>query len=118
MEIKMKQTINFSQFCDAFVSMNRNSNFTYEGKQVLFDYLERYEEDTGEQIELDIIALCCEYHELSIDDVLDSYYTKEEKKEILELSLEDQKNTIENYLQDRTSFCGWTDKDNAVFSQF
>ena len=36
----MKQTVNFSQFCDAFKLMDRNGQFTYEGKRALFDYLE------------------------------------------------------------------------------
>ena len=59
----MKQTVNFSEFCDRFRDMDRNNNFSYEGKRALFDYLEQFEEDTGEEIELDIIALCCEYTE-------------------------------------------------------
>lgn len=59
----MKQTIGFNQFCDAFRSMDRNNNFSYEGKQALFDYLEELEADTGEEIELDVIALCCDFQE-------------------------------------------------------
>lgn len=58
----MKQRVNFSDFCDAFWG-NYKDNFTYEGKRALFDYLEEYEESTGEEIELDIVALCCEYTE-------------------------------------------------------
>jgi len=58
----MIQTIGFSQFFDAF-SEDRSNTFTYRGKRALFDYLEEYEEGTGGQIELDIIALCCEYTE-------------------------------------------------------
>lgn len=57
--------ITFSDFCDAFDYMDRKDNFSYDGKQALFDYLERISEDTGENIELDIIALCCEYTEYS-----------------------------------------------------
>lgn len=69
----MKQTINFSGFCDAFVHMNRDNNFSYNGKRALFDYLEEVEQDTSEEIELDVIALCCEYTESSISEALDSY---------------------------------------------
>ena len=58
----MKQTINFHQFCDAF-SDTYKGNFSYAGKRALFDYLEEYEDSTGEQIELDTVALCCEYSE-------------------------------------------------------
>lgn len=59
----MKQAVNFSQFCDAFEHMDRKDNFSHNGLQALFDYLEQYEEDAGQEIELDVIALCCEYAE-------------------------------------------------------
>ena len=59
----MKQTIGFSQFCDAFRDGNRDNNFSYQGKRALFDYLEEYEDETGDEIELDVIGLCGEYTE-------------------------------------------------------
>jgi len=69
----MKTTVNFSQFCDSFSEQYRN-NFTYDGKRALFDYLEQYEEDCGEDVELDPIALCCEYTEYeNIAEFHDSY---------------------------------------------
>ena len=58
----MIQTINEYQFADAFNKI-RPDNFTYRGLIALYNYFEQYEEDTGEQIELDVIALCCEYNE-------------------------------------------------------
>ena len=61
----MKQTIGFSQFRDAFINMDRKETFSYEGQKALFEYLEQYEEDCDEEIELDVIALCCEYTEYS-----------------------------------------------------
>ena len=59
----MKQTVNFTDFCDAF--RIRDNNFTYDGKKALFDYIEEYEEGTGQETELDVVALCCEYTEYS-----------------------------------------------------
>jgi hypothetical protein len=50
-------------FQAASKELGRDKQFTYEGKIALFEYLEQYEEETGEEIELDIIALCCEYTE-------------------------------------------------------
>lgn len=70
----MKRTINFSQFCDEFVNHERQENFSYEGKRALFDYLEELEEDTGQEIELDIIALCCEYTEYADIDEFNGEY--------------------------------------------
>jgi hypothetical protein len=59
----MKSTVGFCEFCDRFRDMNRNETFSYEGKRALFNWLEEYENETGEEIELDVIALCCEYSE-------------------------------------------------------
>ena len=59
----MKTTVNFSNFVDAFRDAGRVDQFTYEAKHALFDWLEEFEADTGEEIELDVIALCCEYTE-------------------------------------------------------
>ena len=71
----MKQSINFSRFCDAF--QIRKENFSYEGKEALFNYLEQYEEDTGEEIELDVIALCCDYTEYDCLEDFQADYGKE-----------------------------------------
>jgi len=43
--------------------MGRENSFSYEGKKALFDYLEQLEEDCDMEIELDVIALDCEYVE-------------------------------------------------------
>ncbi len=98
----MKQSINFSQFCDAFRDMNRNNNFTYDGKRALYDYLENYEEDTGEEIELDIIALCVEYTEYENLKELQENYTDIESMEELEeqttvIKIDDERFIIRDY---------------------
>lgn len=54
--------LNFSQFCDNWPE-DRKDQFSYEGKRALFEYLEEYEDATGESMEFDPIALCCEYSE-------------------------------------------------------
>ena len=69
----MKTTLTFCGFRDAFRAYERMDNFSYEGAQALFEYLEQYEEETGEELELDVIALCCEYTEDTVQGVADSY---------------------------------------------
>lgn len=69
----MYQDITFSMFCDSFSEQYKN-NFSYEGKRALFDYLEQYEESTDEKIELDPIALCCEYTEYENMEELKKQY--------------------------------------------
>lgn len=59
----MKTSVSFSQFVDAFRLMGRESQFTYDGKRALYDYLENYESQTGAEVSLVVIALCCEYTE-------------------------------------------------------
>ena len=58
----MKQTINEFDFVQAFKELRPN-NFSKAGLFALYDYLEQLEDDIGEEIELDVIALCCEYAE-------------------------------------------------------
>ena len=64
------KTVNFYDFERAFVDAGRGDNFSYEGKQILFDYLENLSEEMGEPIELDVIALCCEYSEMTLTEVI------------------------------------------------
>ncbi len=73
----MIKTINFYDFERAFVDMNRADNFTYEGKKALFEYLEQYEEETGKPVELDVIALCCEYSEYESLEAFQKDYSKD-----------------------------------------
>ena len=74
----MKQTINLYDFERAFSLSGRENQFTYEGKKALFEYLEQYEEDCDTEIELDVIALCCEYAEYESLEEFHKDYDKEE----------------------------------------
>jgi len=59
----MKQSINLYQFRQAFADMDRKENFSYEGLGALLDYLEDLETCCQDEMELDVIALCCEFTE-------------------------------------------------------
>ena len=63
----IKQTVTESDFRDAFQAIRPN-NFTYEGLGALYEYLWDLSEDIGEDIELDVIALCCDFTEYSEDE--------------------------------------------------
>jgi hypothetical protein len=65
----MIQTINVSDFRDAFRAMGRANQFSYEGLGALFDFLEEVVPD----FDLDVVALCCEYSEETIEQIADSY---------------------------------------------
>jgi Ca2+-binding EF-hand superfamily protein len=70
--INMKQTINLNDFRNAFQSIRPN-NFSYEGLEVLFDYCEDLEVSCNEEMELDVIALCCDYAESSFEELIHQY---------------------------------------------
>jgi hypothetical protein len=63
----MKQTVNFYTFQKAFQDLRPNS-FTYEGLYALFEYIEETEESTGFEVELDVIALCCDFIEYASEE--------------------------------------------------
>ena len=81
----MKTTVTETTFVDAFRAF-RPKNFSYDGLRVLFNYLEEYETDTGEELELDVIAICCgfaEYRDIKEfqRDYSDEYLTIEDIEE-------------------------------------
>lgn len=68
----MKTTVYFSEFRDYFHEI-RPDNFSYQGLRILFDYLEEFEESTGEEVEFDVIAICCDFSEDSYENIADLY---------------------------------------------
>lgn len=109
----MKQTINFYQFRDAFLRM-RPANFSPDGLIVLFEYLEQWEQDTGEEVELDVIGLCCVFSEEFWRDVAENYGIDLKDVE----NEEDQQQAVMDYLYDNTNVCGITDDGNIVYQVF
>lgn len=65
----LTQTVTETNFRDAFYASDRGDSFSYEGIRDLYNY---FEEDC-ENVTLDVIAICCEYSEQSLDDILASY---------------------------------------------
>ena len=69
----MKQTITESYFVDEIVKDEYNS-ISVQGARALFDYLEEYERDSGQDIEFDLVAIRCDFSEYeNLDAVLDDY---------------------------------------------
>ena len=58
----MKTSVNYYDFRNAFMAI-RPDNFSADGLQVLFNYLEQCEEEDGVEMELDVVGLCCDYTE-------------------------------------------------------
>ena len=66
----MKDTITEFTFCHWFQkSAERKHQFSYDGLKALFAYYEQFEADTGQEIEFDPIAICCDWTEYEdLDD--------------------------------------------------
>ena len=66
--------ISFNDFLEEFRNYGRENQFSYEGKKALYDYLSDLSEDIGQSIELDIIAICCDFTEYdSLEQFIDDY---------------------------------------------
>ena len=110
----MKTTVSIYDFRREFDSIRPN-NFSYEGLSILFDYLEQYEADCGEELELDVIALCCDFCEENYQIIADTYD--------IELSdCEDNEEKIArvlDYLSDNGyGSCGVTEELSIVYRVF
>lgn len=70
----MKKSINRYEFIDEFRNSQYKNNFSYQGLNALFDYLEQLEEDIGEEIEFDLVQLACDFTEYSsLDEIKENY---------------------------------------------
>ena len=110
----MKQTVNFSTFQMAFEAI-RPDNFDYEGLSILFDYLEQYERDTGEEMELDVIGICCEWEQADHIGIAESYALEDKINGFAEMSFEERCEAIEEWLNDQTLVAGTTSDGMVVF---
>jgi len=110
----MKTTIDFYDFREAFRRHDRESSYSREGLEMLFDYLEQYEEDAGQEIELDVIAFCCEYDENHWEDVAKNYSI-----DLPDCDDEDEKiEAVREYLEYNTTLIGETVAGTFIYVAF
>ena len=109
----MKTNVSKYDFERAFIDCNRKDQFTYEGLGVLFDFLEEMEQDTGEEYELDVIALCCEFYESDWQEIADNYSIDLEDCD----SDEEKQAAVIDYLNDNTMVAGET-SGSIVYAAF
>jgi hypothetical protein len=110
----MKQTINQTQFINAFTTTySSKDNFSYEGLELLYEYFEDVYSDTGVEMELDVAGICRDYSELDITEVLRGYSPL-----VISSSEDEQAQAIVEYLEYNTIFIGYTDNKTFVFANF
>lgn len=69
----MKTTVDEFQFIEAFRRYDRFDQFGAAALRSLFSYLEELEEETGQETELDVIALCCDYSVSTVEEIAIDY---------------------------------------------
>ena len=103
----MKTAVSLYDFREAFRTMGRAEQFSYEGLEVLFDYLEQYEDDTGEELELDVVALCCDFYEDTVAEIARNYSIDLNDADPEDDDYEEQcENIVRDYLEDNGAFVG------------
>ena len=90
----MYQTPTQSMFIDAFRTYDRYDQFGYESLVSLYDYFEECAPD----MELDVIAICCDYSYDTYQDIAASYNI-----DIDGMDEDEAMDCVEEYLNDNTS---------------
>ena len=61
------------QFEAAFKYAGRADQFSWNALKALFECLEQYSEESEQDVELDVIALCCDYSEEHYKNIASNY---------------------------------------------
>ena len=116
----MKKIVNFSDFVSEFaafdgrLAINGNpGNFDYNGLQVLFNYLEELAQDCGEDYELDVVGLCCEYAQDDLEAIIKQYGI-----DIEDMDEDEQREAAIDYINEHSMVCGETNSGDIVYQQF
>ena len=107
------QTVDFHTFHNAFMRAGREAQYSYQGLRGLFDHLEQLADDTGVDVDLDVVAICCYYTEETLKGAAKNYGI-----DISECEDDDEiRETVLDYLQDNT-MVAWSDDNSVVYATF
>ena len=107
----MKQTVYESDFRQAFLtSDNYKTRFSYEGLGILFDYLEQYEQDTGEELDFDLVGIACDWYEDTPEGIAEDYGI-----DLDGVDEEDIPQAVMDWLCDHTMVAGQTENGSFVY---
>ena len=112
----MKQTIGLCEFRNAFERSGRSNQFSYHGLEFLFDYLTSLENETGEEIELDVVGLCCDFAEDTPEGIANNY-----RIDLEDIDTDDEdeaRQAVREYLEQETILVGETNEGTFVYVQF
>ena len=102
----MYEKVTLATFTNAFKKV-RPDNFTPEALDLIYELLTTYEDDTNMELELDVIAICCDFSEMTISEVAEAYSIANSNE-----------NSVIDFLEDKTLFLGTTSSNTFVFQNF
>jgi hypothetical protein len=110
----MKTTVYENEFIKMFQDIRPN-NFSIGGLRRLYEGLTEFEQDTGEEIELDVIAICCDFQEMTMKEIIDAYdYMMDESR----LDDDDAYSYVMDWLNNQTWVLGDTESGSIIFREF
>ena len=106
----MKQTINKEQFVRTFRDYGRFDQFGREALEILFDYFEELADDCGEEMELDVIAICCDYAVADAATIAQDY-----DLDVDGLDEDETNDVVTDYLNEHSTVIGVCDDGQIVY---
>lgn len=106
-----------SDLAEEFKAMGRESYFSYEGYEALVDMFNEYMGD----VDLDVIAICCDYDEYDPAYVADTYRWTYNDLPYLEAVKEYGEDIINDELMEYLNYHSWAqmlDNGNILYAQF
>ena len=108
---------NSYQLEQLFRECGRENHFSYEGFNALYDYLDEYSDEVGEDFKVDVIAICCDFTEYeSWEDLYNnySYSYNNESETFEELEKNNGLDDFKEWVQDRTTVIEVTNYKNDI----
>jgi hypothetical protein len=102
------QTVNLYSFRDAFIRAGRGDQFSYDGLGFIYDYLE----ESGQDAELDVVAICCDFQESDWQSIASEYGI-----DLTDCDEEESIDTVREYLETVTVVIGESD-GSFVYATF
>jgi hypothetical protein len=93
------QITHVMQFREAFHNAGRRNHFSYDGFDILFNWLEKNYPD----YDLDVVQLCCDYAESTSDELSEAYAIEGD---------------VIEYVNHNSIVLGVTSTGNIVYAQF
>ena len=107
----MFKRVSLQDFKQEFENYGRGNQFSDEALELIYNDLISYEKDSEQSLELDVIAICCEYNEDTVSNVADQCdFALDEMDED-----DDEEDFVVGKLRDETSVAGVTSDGNIVY---